>query len=52
MYEILLRQRVLETLGVIEINSYESSFDAYIRKLSIKLMITTIYGTINLSGEY
>ncbi|WOE32189.1 MULTISPECIES: hypothetical protein [unclassified Acinetobacter] len=51
MYEMLLRQRILETSGVERIDSFESSFNGSTRKLSIEATITTVYGTSNLSGE-
>lgn len=51
MYEMLIRQRILETPGVERIDSFESQFNSAIRKLTIQSTITTIYGTTNLTGE-
>ena len=51
MYELLIRQRILETPGVSQIDSFESTFDGATRKLTIESTITTIYGTTSLNGE-
>lgn len=49
LYELTLRQRVLETPGVQSIEGFQSSLDAETRKLSVSMTVNTIYGSINLN---
>ena len=48
LYELTLRQRVLETPGVQSIEEFQSSLDAEARKLSVSMTVNTMYGSINL----
>lgn len=43
-YDFVIRQRVLETEGVTEIEDYESIFDGETRKLTVNIRINTVYG--------
>ena len=43
-YDFIIRQRVLETEGVTDIEEYESFFDGETRKLSVNIRINTVYG--------
>ncbi|OTG82341.1 hypothetical protein [Acinetobacter sp. ANC 4648] len=45
LYELTLRQRVLQTPGVQSIEEFQSSLDAETRMLSVSMTINTIYGT-------
>lgn len=51
LYELALRQRVLETQGVLSIEDFESQTDPKIRKLTVTMTINTIYGTYSLDEE-
>ena len=51
LFELMIRQRILGTPGVLRIDSFDSQFDGDTRKLSIQSSITTIYGSANLQGE-
>lgn len=51
LYELTLRQRVLETPGVQSIEEFQSSLDPETRKLSVSMTVNTIYGSTNLSGN-
>lgn len=51
LYEMTLRQRVLETFGVSSIEEFESSLDSRTRILTVAMTIETIYGTAYLSNE-
>lgn len=51
LFELMIRQRILETQGVLSVDSFDSQFDGETRKLSIQSTITTIYGSANLHGE-
>lgn len=42
--DLAIQTRVLQTVGVTGINTYESIIDPVTRKMSVKMMITTIYG--------
>ena len=44
-YDPLLRRRILQTEGVTELVSYESTFDPNTRKLTVSVEINTIYGS-------
>lgn len=43
-YDLVLRARILDTIGVTEILDYESSFDPASRKLTVSVKIDTVYG--------
>ena len=43
-YDFVIRQRVLETEGVTEIEEYESIFDGETRRLTVNIRINTVYG--------
>ena len=43
-YDFALRQRVLETEGVTNIEEYESLFDGETRRLTVNIRINTVYG--------
>lgn len=43
-YDFVIRQRVLETEGVTEIEEYESIFDGETRRLTVDIRINTVYG--------
>lgn len=44
LYDLAIRQRVLQTAGVTQILEYESALDPDQRKLSVKLTIDTVFG--------
>ena len=44
-YDFALRQRVLETEGILGIDEYESVFDGETRKLTVNIRINTVYGS-------
>lgn len=52
LYELTLRQRVLETIGVTSIESFQSSLDENIRKLTVSMTVNTIYGQTTVIGAY
>lgn len=43
-YDFIIRQRVLETEGVTEIEEYESIYDGETRRLTVTIRINTVYG--------
>ena len=43
-YDFALRQRVLETEGVTDIEEYESIFNGETRTLTVNIRINTVYG--------
>lgn len=49
-YDPLLRRRILETEGVREITSYESSFDGETRTLTVAATIDTVYGAVTVTA--
>lgn len=51
LYELTLRQRVLETQGVSSIVDFQSSLDADKRLLSVSMTVNTIYGSTSVSGD-
>ena len=52
LYEMTLRQRILETPGVLSIDDFFSQLDPNTRTLSVATTIETIYGSYALnSGE-
>ena len=52
LYELTLRQRVLETQGVISIQEFQSSLDPNTRELAVTMVVDTIYGQTDLTGAY
>ncbi len=51
LFELMIRQRILSTQGVLRVDSFDSQFNGETRKLSIQTTITTIYGSASLQGE-
>ncbi|WP_269914786.1 hypothetical protein [Acinetobacter sp. HY1485] len=51
LYELTLRQRVLETSGVINIDTFESTLDPTTRRLTVSMSVNTIYGEVDVSGD-
>lgn len=49
LYELTLRQRVLETQGVISIEDFQSSVNPLNRRLTVSMSVNTIYGVAYLS---
>lgn len=52
LYELTLRQRVLETYGVTSIESFQSSLDSDARRLTVSMTVNTIYGQTTVTGAY
>ncbi len=52
LYELMLRQRVLETTGVVSIEQFESSMNTQARRLKVSMVVNTIYGLSEISGIY
>lgn len=52
LYELTLRQRVLETFGVTSIESFQSSLDSDTRSLTVSMTVNTIYGQTTVTGAY
>ena len=52
LYELTLRQRVLETYGVTAIESFQSSLDRETRRLTVSMNVNTFYGQTTVSGAY
>jgi len=52
LYELTLRQRVLETKGVISIQEFQSALDPNTRKLVVTMVVETVYGQTDLTGAY
>ena len=48
LYELTLRQRILETPGVMSIDDFQSSLDSNTRRLTVLTTINTIYGQASL----
>lgn len=48
----IIRDTILKTAGVSGIASYESSYDAEIRKFSVRGVADTIYGPIPFAGVF
>ena len=48
-YDPLLRRRILQTEGVTELVSYESTFDPNTRKLTVSVELNTVYGTTSVN---
>lgn len=44
LYELTLRQRVLETPGVVSIDTFASQFNPNDRRLTVAMTINTVYG--------
>lgn len=51
LYELTLRQRVLETPSVQSIEEFEGDLDPETRKLTVSIVLNTIYGNIELLEE-
>lgn len=51
LFELMIRQRILSTQGVLRIDSFNSQFNGETRTLSIQSTITTIYGSADLQGD-
>lgn len=51
LYELTLRQRVLETPGVSNIVDFQSSLDAETRHLTVSMTVNTIFGEADLNGD-
>ena len=51
LYELTLRQRVLQTIGVQSIEDFQSSLNSETRTLTVSMTVNTIYGSINLDGS-
>lgn len=49
-YDAAIKTRILQTQGVRQIDSYESSFDGDTRRLSVTATITTQYGQTTING--
>lgn len=45
-YDITIKQRIIETPGVLSLDEYQSSLDPDTRQLTITCLITTIYGAV------
>ena len=52
LYELTLRQRVLETKGVLSIDNFQSYLEPKTRKLTVEMLVNTIYGQTDLIGAY
>ena len=52
LYELALRQRVLETQGVLSIEDFHSELDATTRKLKVSMTVNTQYGQGTMTGDY
>lgn len=44
LFELTLRQRVLETPGVDRVTDFQATFDGDVRRLSVEITIDTVYG--------
>ncbi|MEB3790441.1 hypothetical protein [Acinetobacter sp. IK40] len=51
LYELTLRQRVLETPGVVNIMDFQSSLDPDTRRLTVTMTVNTVYGEAYLNGD-
>ena len=51
LYEMTLRQRVLETQGVSSIESFASDLNRNTRQLTVSMTINTIYGSTEINEE-
>lgn len=52
LYELTLRQRVLETYGVVSIETFQSYLDRDSRKLTVSMVVNTIFGQLTVAGVY
>ncbi len=52
LYELTLRQRVLETKGVLGIQGFQSQLEPNTRKLTVTMLVDTVYGQADLTGAY
>lgn len=51
LFELTLRQRVLETPGVDRVVDFFAKFDSDVRRLTIEITIDTVYGQAIVSGS-
>ncbi|WP_171505527.1 hypothetical protein [Acinetobacter haemolyticus] len=51
LYELTLRQRVLETQGVVNIIDFQSTLDPDTRRLTVSMTANTVYGEAYLNGD-
>lgn len=51
LYELTLRQRVLETQGVVNIIGFQSSLNPDTRHLTVSMTVNTIYGEAYLNRD-
>jgi hypothetical protein len=51
LYELTLRQRVLETQGVVNIIDFQSTLDPDTRCLTVTMTVNTVYGEAYLNGD-
>lgn len=51
LYELTLRQRVLETQGVVNIIDFQSTLDPDTRRLTVSMTVNTVYGEAYLNGD-
>ncbi|QHI29035.1 hypothetical protein AhaeINNSZ174_05905 [Acinetobacter haemolyticus] len=51
LYELTLRQRVLETQGVVNIIDFQSTLDPDTRRLTVTMTVNTVYGEAYLNGD-
>ena len=51
LYELTLRQRVLETPGVLQIDEFQSSLQPNSRRLTVSMVVTTVYGEATLNED-
>jgi hypothetical protein len=49
--DFIIRRRVLETEGVLEIEEYESVFDGTSRKLTVNMRLNTVYGSASIKAD-
>lgn len=52
LYELTLRQRVLETPGVTSIENFQSSLNSENRYLTVSMTVNTVYGQTSVTGAY
>lgn len=52
LYELTLRQRVLDTQGVISIQEFQSVLEPNTRSLVVTMVVETVYGQTDLTGAY
>lgn len=45
VYDLVIRERILDTPGVLSLDAYSSTLDRDRRSLSVQATVTTLYGT-------